>query len=155
MTALIEQMKTDMTAAMKSGDTIARDTLRNVLGAVQNAEKSGKTAVTFDDPKLVSFIQKEISRRRETANEYAKLGKGDRAERETQEADFLSVYVPSNLTEDETREIVKSAIQGLKDKITSAKQMGLVMKEVTPKIAGRFDGKAVSEMVREGISEVI
>lgn len=154
MTTVIEQMRTDIKVAMKAGDAIKRDTLRTVVGGVENAEKASKKgSVTFDDKQVIAFIQKEIRNRHEAAGLFAQGGEQERVNREETEAGILSEYVPSPLTEDEARAIVKRVFESKKSMITSPKNMGMVMKDVTPEIDGRFDGKAVSQMVREMVAE--
>lgn len=150
MSTLKERLQADVVTHMKSGNKTALATVRNVLGEIETREKSGKTPVTLDDAQLTSLLQKEASKRRETAEIYAQAGEHDRASAEIAEAEVIEEYLPRPLTREEVEVIVDRAIAELKASGAelSMRQMGQVMKPVTAEVAGRFDGKAVSEIVR-------
>lgn len=146
MATLKETLATDLTVNLKARNELETTTLRNVIGAIQTAEKSGKTAVEFTDADVLDFVGREVKKRRETAKEFTSVGAVDRATRETAEADFLARYLPSQLTADEIEAIVVDAIAEVG--ATDVKAFGQVMKLVTAKTKNQADGKTVSELVR-------
>lgn len=151
MSTLKEQLKNDVVMHMKAGNKTALTTVRNVLGEIETREKGGKSPVEFDDAQVTALLQKEAAKRRDTAAIYSEAGEQDRAAAEVSEAEVIEAYLPQPLTADEAAAIVERIITGLEDgqgKL-SMRQMGVAMKPITAEIAGRFDGKAVSEMVRK------
>lgn len=150
MSTLKERLQSDLVTHMKSGDRTALTTVRNVLGEIETREKSGKSPVALDDAQLTSLLQKEASKRRETAEIYTQAGEDSRAAAELAEAQVIEAYLPQPLTREEVEGIVDDAIASLRahGAELSLRQMGQVMKPVTAVVAGRFDGKAVSEIVR-------
>ncbi|WP_430297207.1 GatB/YqeY domain-containing protein [Sinomonas sp. B1-1] len=154
MSTLKERLQADVVAHMKSGNRTALTTVRNVLGEIETREKSGKAPVALDDAQLTSLLQKEASKRRETAEIYSQAGEAGRASAEIAEAEVIEAYLPKPLTRDEVEAIVDEVIADLKAGGTEPgmRQMGQVMKPVTAKVAGRFDGKAVSEIVRSRLA---
>lgn len=151
---LKERLKDDVVVHMKSGNKVALTTIRNVLGEIETREKSGKTPVELDDLQLTSLLQKEAAKRRDTAATYAGAGHNDRAQAEIAEAEVIEAYLPKALTREEAEAIVDEVIAALKADGTelTVRSMGAVMKSVTPKIAGRFDGKAVSDIVKSRLA---
>ena len=151
---LKEQLQADMKTHMKAGNRTALMTVRNVLGEIETREKSGKTPVELDDVQVVSLLQKEAAKRRDTARIYTEAGQQDRADAEIAEAEVIEAYLPEALSEEDVTAIVDSVIAELKAGGTelSMRSMGQVMKPVTAKVAGRFDGKAVSDIVRSRLA---
>jgi uncharacterized protein YqeY len=146
MTTLKETLKADLTTNLKARNELAVTTLRSVIGAIQTQEKAGKTATEFDESKVKAVLAKELKNRRDSAVIYADAGATDRADRETAEADFLAVYLPTNLTDAEVEALVIEAIDLVG--ATSAADFGKVMKVVVTKADGRADGKTISTLVR-------
>lgn len=151
MSKLKQQLKTDVVVHMKAGNKLALTTVRNVLGEIETREKSGKTPIELDDAQVTALLQKEAAKRRDTAHIYTEASELDRAAAEISEAEVIETYLPKALSEDEAAGIVDRIITELEadQGKLSMKQMGLAMKPITAEIAGRFDGKAVSEMVRK------
>ena len=151
MSTLKEKLKTDVVTHMKAGNKTALTTVRNVLGEIETREKGGKSPVEFDDAQVTTLLQKEAAKRRDTATIYTEAGEADRAAAEVAEAEIIEAYLPQPLTAEEAAGIVDRIITGLvaEQGALSMRQMGVAMKPVTAEIAGRFDGKAVSEMVRK------
>jgi uncharacterized protein YqeY len=151
---LKERLQADVVGFMKAGNRTALATVRNVLGEIATREKSGKAPVELDDAQTTALLQKEAAKRRDTARIYTEAGEAGRAAAEIAEAEVIEAYLPAPLTEAEVEAIVDEAIAALKAEGTelSPRQMGVVMKPVTAKVAGRFDGKAVSEIVRRRLA---
>lgn len=154
MGTLKEQLQADMKAHMKAGNRTALTTVRNVLGEITTREKSGKTPVELDDAQTVALLQKEAAKRRDTARIYTEAGETDRAAAEIAEAEVIEAYLPAPLTREDVEAIVDKVIADLRAGGTepTLRQMGQVMKPVTAEVAGRFDGKTVSEVVRSRLA---
>ena len=148
--SLKEQLHGDVVVHMKNRNKVALTTVRNVLGEIETREKSGKTPIELDDAQVTSLLQKEAAKRRDTARIYSEAGESDRAATEIAEAEVIEAYLPKALTRDEVEAIVDEAIAALEaeGQELSMRSIGAVMKPVTAKVAGRFDGKTVSEIVR-------
>ncbi|KQQ99067.1 glutamyl-tRNA amidotransferase [Arthrobacter sp. Leaf141] len=154
--SLKDTLKADVVTHMKNGNKTALTTVRNVLGEIETREKSGKTPVELDDLQVTALLQKEAAKRRDTAAIYAAAGEDGRAAAEISEADIIEAYLPQALTREDAEAIVDEVVAGLKadGHELTVRSMGTVMKSVTPRIAGRFDGKAVSEIVRARLAQV-
>lgn len=148
--SLKEKLKADVIVHMKAGNKVGLTTVRNVLGEIETREKSGKSPVELDDLQVTALLQKEAAKRRDTAGTYSAAGHDDRAQAEIAEAEVIEAYLPKALSREEAEAIVDEAIAALKADGTelTMRSMGAVMKSVTPKIGGRFDGKAISEIVK-------
>ncbi|MFF1254231.1 GatB/YqeY domain-containing protein [Pseudarthrobacter sp. NPDC058329] len=154
MSSLKERLQADVVILMKERNKTALTTVRNVLGEIETREKSGKTPVQLDDAQVTSLLQKEAAKRRDTAGIYAEAGQPDRAAAEIAEAEVIESYLPKPLSLAEVEAIVDEVIDGLRaeGRELTARQMGEVMKPVTAKVAGRFDGKEVSQLVRQKLA---
>lgn len=152
--SLKEQLHGDVVVHMKNRNKVALTTVRNVLGEIETREKSGKTPIELDDAQVTTLLQKEAAKRRDTARIYTEAGESDRAAAEIAEAEVIEAYLPTALTRDEVEAIVDEEIAALKaeGQELSMRSIGAVMKPVTAKVAGRFDGKTVSEIVRSRLA---
>lgn len=154
VSSLKERLQADVVIHMKERNKIALATVRNVLGEIETREKSGKTPVELDDAQVTSLLHKEAAKRRDTAGIYADAGQPDRAAAEIAEAEVIESYLPKPLSRQEVEAIVDEAIAGLRaeGRELTPRQMGDVMKPVTARVAGRFDGKEVSQLVRQRLA---
>ena len=154
MSSLKERLHADVVIHMKERNKTALTTVRNVLGEIETREKSGKTPVQLDDAQVTSLLQKEAAKRRDTAGIYAEAGQPERAAAEIAEAEVIESYLPKPLSLQEVEAIVDEVIDGLRaeGRELTPRQMGEVMKPVTAKVAGRFDGKEVSQLVRQKLA---
>ncbi len=139
-----------MTAAMRSGDTLTRDTLRMVLAAAHNAEVAARRPLTDDE--LLGVLTKEAKTRRESVEAYQGIGRADLADKERAEVDVITAYLPAQLSEDELRTLVADAIAATG--ASSARDMGKVMGRLSPAIRGRADGKTVSALVAQELARI-
>lgn len=144
--ALKEQLRTDLTAAMKSRDELRSSTLRMILTAITNAEVAGKQAKVLTDDDIIGVLSTEAKKRREAATAFAEGGRPEMAAKEAAEAEVITEYLPAQLSAAEIEGIVARAIAqtGAED----VKAMGKVMGVVTPQVRGRADGGAVAAEVR-------
>lgn len=151
--SLKDRLREDSIVHLKAGNELEKTTLRNILSAIGTKEKSGKNPSELNDQDVENLLRKEVANREETARIAAEDGRAERAERELAEAKFISTYLPTMLTEAEAQQIVDGVMDELAaDHELTMKDMGPAMKQVGALIAGRFDGKAVSQMVRARLS---
>ncbi|MCS3493143.1 uncharacterized protein YqeY [Arthrobacter sp. JUb119] len=147
--SLKDRLRDDSIAHLKAGNELEKTTLRNILSAIGTKEKSGKNPSELNDQDVENLLRKEVGNREETAGLAAKDGRTELAERELAEAAFISTYLPKMLDEAQAQDIVERIMAELAaDHDLTMKDMGQAMKLVGAEIAGRFDGKAVSQMVR-------
>jgi uncharacterized protein YqeY len=137
-----EQVKSDLTGAMKAGEKERVGALRLVLSSLQLAAKEGE-----DDE--VAVLRRERKRRLDAAEQYREGGRTDLAEQEEGEAELITAYLPAELSDDELDAIVAEAVA--ESGASEAKDMGKVMSIAMPKVGGRADGKRVSAKVREAL----
>ena len=137
-----EQLRTDMTTAMKAGEKQRVGALRLVLSELQKAAKEGGG----DE---LAVLRRERKRRLEAATQFRDGGRPDLAEQEESEAELIETYLPAELEDSELDAIVAAAIS--ETGAASPKDMGQVMKAVMAKAGGRADGKRASARVREAL----
>jgi hypothetical protein len=139
---VIEQVRGDMTSAMKAGEKIRVGALRLVLSELQKAEKEGNA----DE---LAVLRRERKRRLEAAEQFRGGGRPELAEQEEAEAKLIEGYLPAELDDTELDAIVAAAIA--ETGVSDPKDMGQVMKLVMAKSGGRADGKRASARVREAL----
>ena len=137
-----EQVKSDLTGAMKAGEKERVGALRLVLSSLQLAAKEGE-----DDE--VAVLRRERKRRLDAAEQYRDGGRADLAEQEEGEAEMIAAYLPAELSDEELQAIVAEAVA--ESGASEAKDMGKAMSIAMPKVGGRADGKRVSAKVREAL----
>ena len=138
----VEQVKSDLTGAMKAGEKERVGALRLVLSSLQLAAKEGE-----DDE--VAVLRRERKRRLDAAEQYRDGGRADLAEQEEDEAEMIAAYLPAELSDDELQAIVAEAVA--ESGASEAKDMGKAMSIAMPKVGGRADGKRVSALVQEAL----
>ena len=140
--SVIEQVRGDMTSAMKAGEKARVGALRLVLSELQKAEKDGSS----DE---LAVLRRERKRRLEAAEQFRGGGRPELAEQEEAEAKLIEGYLPAELDDSELDAIVAAAIT--ETGASDPKEMGQVMKVVMAKAGGRADGKRASARVREAL----
>jgi uncharacterized protein YqeY len=143
---LIEELEADVRDAMRSGDTARRDALRLILASLKSAKKDLLRPLSED----VQVLQRERKKRIEAAEAFRGGGREEQAAKEEAELAVLEEFMPEPLAEEELERILDDAIA--ENGATSMRDMGRVMKDVMPQIAGRADGAAVSQMLREKLA---
>ncbi len=142
---LIDQISTDMTAAMRAGEQEKLDALRMVKAALMKYKVD--TMKPLDEQSEVQILTTLIKQRRESADMFRKGNRPELADKEERELKIVESYMPSAPTEEEIEAAIAAAMA--ETGATSAKQMGAVMKATQARLAGkRVDGKALSEKVR-------
>lgn len=141
--SVLEQLQSDVSAAMKAGDRERVGTLRVVVSELQKAAKEG-----LGDE--VEVLQRERKRRLEAADAYTEGGRDDLASAERAEAELIESYMPAQISDEELEAIVGDAVA--ESGASSPQEMGKVMSLVMPKVKGRADGKRVSAVVKEKLT---
>ena len=145
---LIARIEDELETAMRERDATRRDALRLILANLRSAEKELQRPL-HDDEEL-QVLQRERKRRTEAAEAFRAGDREEQAEDEERELAVLEEFMPEPLTEDELEEIVDDAIAEVG--ATSMRDIGRVMADVMPQVAGRADGSAVSQLVREKLA---
>ena len=145
---LIEELEQEVKDAMLARDNERRDALRLILSSLRSAEKELLRPLSEDEE--LQVLQRERKKRIEAAEAYRSAGREEQAEKEENELDVLEEFMPEPLTEEELERIVDDAIA--ENKATSMRDLGRVMAAVMPQVAGRADGSAVSQLVREKLA---
>ena len=146
MAALKDRLRSDLTAAMKARDEVTVRTLRMALTSVSKEEVAGTTARELSDDEVLTVLTREAKRRREAADAFAAAGRDEQAEAERAEGAVLDAYLPARLSDAELGELVTTAIE--ETGASTPRDMGRVMKLLTPRIAGRAEGGRVAAEVR-------
>ncbi|MCL2652597.1 MAG: GatB/YqeY domain-containing protein [Propionibacteriaceae bacterium] len=150
---MMARLKTDLTAAMKAGDDLAKSSLRMAIAAMQNAEVAGESARALTEDEQIAVLRREVKTRRESAETYQSAGRPELADKENAEADFLSQYLPQALTDDELAALVEEKVTALSaDHALSMKDMGQLVRAVNEAAAGRADGARVAALVKARLS---
>jgi uncharacterized protein YqeY len=142
--SLRERLNEDIKTAMKAREAERLGALRLLSAAVKQREVDER--ITIDDAALVSVVEKEIKKRRESIVQYEKAQRHDLADKEKFEISVIEVYLPQQLSQAEVEQIVAEAVASTGAK--SAADMGKVMGVVKPKLAGRADMGKVSALVK-------
>ncbi len=141
---LLQQIDDDLKTAMKSGNTETLSVLRLLKSALKN--KQIELGRDLDDSDVLPVIQKELKQRRESASEFSKGDRAELAARELAEAEVLSSYLPSQLTDDELSAIVDAVITRIG--ASSLGDMGKVISATVSKVEGRADGSRIAALVK-------
>lgn len=149
---LKDQLRTDLTTAMKARDKARAGTLRMVMAAISEAEVAGTEAKELTDEEITAILIKEAKKRREAATAFAEAGRAEQAEKETAEAAVITEYLPAQLSAEEISDLVSKAIAQTGAAELGMKGMGKVMGVLTPQTKGRADGSAVAAEVRKQLA---
>jgi uncharacterized protein YqeY len=142
---LKEQLEADVKQAMRDGDTLKRDTLRMVLAGVKNkAIADGGAGHELDDAGVLDVIAKAVKSRVESAQQYEQAGRDELAQKEAAEIEVLQGYLPKQLSEAATKDVVQAAIA--ETGAASKADIGKVMKAVMASHKGQVDGKLVQQL---------
>ena len=148
--SLKEKLQNDLTDAMRARDEIRSSTIRMILTSIKNEEVAGKEARELNDAGIITVLSREAKKRREAAEAFDQAGAKDRADQERAEGVVIGEYLPKQLTEDEIKSLIAAAMA--ETGASTPAQMGLVMKSLQPKIAGKADGGLVSSLVKAALA---
>ena len=148
---LYETISNDMKEAMKAHDKDSLNTIRLLKSAIDMyLVKNKMERNSCSDEIVIDIVSKQVKTHKESIEEFKKGNRQDLVDKLLKEIDLLSKYLPKQLTEEE----INSEIDKVFDKVkpTSMKDMGLIMKELTPIFKGKADMKTVNEIVRSKLN---
>jgi uncharacterized protein YqeY len=145
---LIERIEDDLRDAMRARDEERTSTLRLTLAALRAAEKEVQRPLKEDEE--LHVLQRERKRRAEAAEAFRAGGRDDQAAKEERELAIIQEFMPEPVGEAELERIIDDAIA--ETGATSLRDLGRVMADVMPQVAGRADGSVVSQLVREKLA---
>ena len=146
--SLTEQINEDVKAAMKNQDKEKLNVIRMVKSALQLAKINLKHDLS--DEEAIDVIEKQIKMRNDSIEEFTKAKRDDLVKQYKDEINILKAYMPEQLKKEEVIKIINDAFAKINP--TSPKQMGLIMKSVTPQVKGRYDMKEISSIIKEKLS---
>jgi hypothetical protein len=155
MSELSDRLQTDMVTAMKARDAATLSTLRMAIAAIRNEQVAGKEARVLSEVEVVGVLNREVAKRRDSAEAYTAGNRPELAAKELQEVEVLQRYLPTALTDDELDTIVAEEVSAAAASIGGAptmKQMGLVIKAVNARAAGRAEGAKVAAKVKAALA---
>jgi len=146
-----EQLRADLTDAIRSRDQISSGTIRMVLSAITNEEVAGKEARILTDAEVITVLSREAKKRREAAEAYDAAGRADKAALEKSEGEIIAAYLPPQMGEEEIKKLIAAAIT--QSGAAGPADMGKVMGILKPQVAGKADGAIVSGLVKEALNK--
>ena len=147
---LSEKVNNEVITYMKNKDSFSLGVVRMLKGAIQLEKINLKRELNDDE--VISVISKQIKMRNDSVMEFEKANRLDLAEQYKKEIELLNKYLPEQLTEEEVNQIIEEAFAKINP--TGPKDMGLIMKEVSPKVNGRADKGKVSAIIKEKLSNL-
>ena len=148
--SLVERVNEDLKEYMKAKDKDSLNVIRMLKSAIQMAKIELKHDLS--DSEVIDVISKQIKMRKDSIAEFTKASRVDLASQYQKEIDILNKYMPEALSFSEVTKIIDEVIDKVKPE--SVKQMGLIIKEVSPKVKGRFDMGEVSKIVKDKLSNL-
>ena len=145
---LLEQIDQDLASSMKEGNAERTGVLRLLKNAFKNEQI--KAGHELSDAEVLKVLQREAKQRKDSIIQYQQGNRTDLAEAEQNELAIIETYLPQQLSEAKLSELVDTVIT--ETKATSVAQMGMVIGEVVKRAAGRADGSAVSQLVRQKLT---
>lgn len=146
--SLIEKIEDQLKQAMRARDRERTDTLRLTLVSLRSAEK--ELARPLKEDEELQVLQRERKRRTEAAEAFREGGRAEQADKEERELEVIQEFMPEPISDEELERIVDNAIA--ETGATSLRDLGRVMADVMPQVAGRADGSTVSQLVREKLA---
>jgi len=146
--SLRETINQDVKNAMKAKDTKKRDALRLLTSAFKQIEVDERKELSDED--VIKIIQTQVKRRNDAASQYKDAGREDLMQIELDEIAYYEVYLPKQLSDEELQSEIKTIIE--KTGASSMKDMGKVMGMASKELAGKADGKRISEMVKKALA---
>ena len=142
---LAKKINNDLKEAMKNKDSFKLGVIRMIKGAMQLAKPNQREELTDDD--VITVISKQIKMRNDSIKEFEAAGRSDLVEQNKKEIEILNTYMPKQLSEEELTEIIDKVFEEVKP--TSQKDMGLIMKNISPLVKGKADMSLVNKLVKE------
>ncbi len=155
MSEFSDRLRADLVAAMKAHDELTKSTLRMAVAAIKNEQVAGKEARELSDAEVLGVLNREVAKRRDSAEAYTAGNRPELAEKELAEIEVLQRYLPAALTDAELDAIVTEEVAAAAAQLGSAptmRQMGLVIKAVNARAAGRAEGATVAAKVKAALA---
>lgn len=143
--SLKEKLMEDLKFSMKNKDTLRKNTVIMVRASIKQKEVDERIELTDED--IIDIISKQVKEKRDVIEDFAKGGREDLVDQTKKEMDILLEYLPEQLTEEKIEAIVKETIDQVGAK--SMKDIGIIMKNVMPKVKGKADGGMVNKCARK------
>lgn len=143
--SLSERLNEDMKQAMRDKAKFKLSTIRMVRSTIKNLEIDLKR--DLDDNEVLDILSREIKQRKDALQEFEKAGRDDLTSNLKAEIEIISEYLPTQLSEEEIKVLVKQTIQ--ETGASSKADMGKLMSALMPKVKGRADGKVVNQTVQQ------
>ena len=148
--SLVEKINDDLKNAMKEKDKDKLSVIRMLKSAIQLFKIELKHDLSDDE--VISVVSKQIKMRKDSIEEFIKANRDDLVAQYQSEIDILSGYMPLQLSYEEVIKIIEDAFDEIKP--DSMKQMGLIIKTITPKVKGRYDMGEVSKIVKDKLTNI-
>jgi uncharacterized protein len=146
--SLLERLNSDIKQAMKNKEKDKLSVIRMIKASIQNeALKIGKE---LSEEEELTVLSREVKQRKDSLHEFDKAGREDLVEKIRTELQYVELYMPKQLSEEEVNEIVKQAIS--ETGASSKAEMGKVMAVIMPKVKGKADGSLVNKLVQQHLS---
>ena len=147
---MYEKIKSEIVNAMKEKDTLKLQTLRGIKGDADMEHINKK--VEINDELMINVLSRGIKTRKESISEFEKGGRDDLIEKTNKEIELLQTFLPKQLSSEEIEKIIDDVFKKVNP--TSEKEMGLIMKEVTPLVKGKADMKEVSTIIKDKLKNI-
>ena len=142
---LSERINNDLKEAMKNKDSFKLGVIRMVKGAMQLEKPNPREELTDDD--VIKVLSKQIKMRKESITQFENAGRDDLAEQNKKELEILNAYMPEQLSLEELNNIIDKVFDEVKP--TSVKDMGMIMKNLSPLVKGKADMSLVNSIIKE------
>ncbi len=150
---LLEQLRTDLNAAMKNRDQVATSTIRMILSAVQVASVAGDEAVELSDAEITAVLRSEAKRRVEAAELYEQAGRAEQASAEQSQLAVIESYLPAAMDDGALQAIVNEEIAAASEAgVEGPKAMGQVIKAVKDRAGDGADGGRIAALVKASLA---
>jgi uncharacterized protein YqeY len=148
--SVFDNLGEEIKAAMKARDALRLETLRAIKKELLEARTAKNAGGVVSEENEIKLLQKMVKQRRDSADIYIAQGRAELSDKELMEAEIIASYLPKQLTFEELAEAVKGIIAS--ESATSMKDMGKVMGAASSQLAGKADGKDISQMVKKLLS---
>ncbi len=147
--SILPKIDEELKSALKAGDKLKATVLRGLKSDIQYRQIDLGRDLTDED--ILATLQSAAKRRRDSIEQFKKGGRDDLVDKESRELELIEGYLPEQLSEDKIREHIQASLEATG--ASSPAQMGAVMKDLMPRLKGQADGKLVSQLVRQMLSD--
>ena len=148
---LEQKITNDYIQAMKSKEAAKASALSFLRAQIKNVMIDKRVEKVADED-VIAVIKKQVKQRQDSIEQFKQGGRADLVAKETAELALLQSYIPAEISNEQLTAIVQETIKS--SQATSIKDMGKVMKDIMPKVAGKADNKRVSDMIKELLSKL-